>query len=119
MSFICPLEEEFNCRMQYRLCDMWNLPLGVQAYNTELKECLVHLNWRADVEVESKMQQLALEALRLSGCRLLMNPAEHKHLITGRMNHGHKAQHKLDQSFYINLLVRMTRAYCNHSVCIF
>ncbi len=51
------------------------------------------------------MQQLALEALRLAGCRLVMNPAEHLSLITGRMNHGHEAQHSLDHAFYVNLLV--------------
>jgi hypothetical protein len=51
------------------------------------------------------MQQLALEALRLAGCRSVMNPAEHSSLITGRMNHGHKAQHSLDHAFYVNLLV--------------
>ncbi len=52
------------------------------------------------------MQQLALEALRLAGCRLVMNPAEHLSLVTGRMNHGHEAQHSLDHAFYVNLLVR-------------
>ncbi len=51
------------------------------------------------------MQQLALEALRLAGCRLVMNPAEHLSLITGRMNHEHEAQHSLDHAFYVNLLV--------------
>jgi len=66
---------------------------------------LLHLSWSKDEEVKTTMQQLALEALRLAGCRLVMNPAQHLSLITGRMNHGHEAQHSLDHAFYVNLLV--------------
>ncbi|DBA86282.1 hypothetical protein WJX77_007619 [Trebouxia sp. C0004] len=75
------------------------------AYNSELQECLLHLSWTTDEGVQTTMQQLALEALRLAGCRLLMNPAEHSYLITGRMNHGHEAQHSLDHAFFVNLLI--------------
>ena len=60
------------------------------------------------------MQQLALEALRLAGCRLVMNPAEHLSLITGRMNHGHEAQHSLDHAFYVNLLVSKNAVAQSH-----
>ena len=76
-----------------------------QAYNIELRECLISLSHTPDPQVESKMQQLALEALRLSGCRLLLNPAVHEALISGHPKHGHDAQHQLDQTFYISLLV--------------
>lgn len=78
------------------------------AYNSELRECLLHLSWSTDEGVKNTMQQLALEALRLAGCRLVMNPAEHLSLITGRMNHGHEAQHSLDHAFYVNLLILLT-----------
>ena len=77
----------------------------MQAYNTELRECLVHLNRASDAQVQTKMQQLALEALRLAGCRLLLNPAVHDALINGQMEHGHEAQQQLDQTFYMSLLV--------------
>ncbi|DBA72486.1 TPA: hypothetical protein ACH3X2_010251 [Trebouxia sp. C0005] len=76
-----------------------------EAYNSELRECLLHLSWTTDEGVQTTMQQLALEALRLAGCRLVMNPAEHLSLIKGRMNDGHEAQHSLDHAFYINLLI--------------
>lgn len=75
------------------------------AYNSELRECLLHLSWTTDEGWQITMQQLALEALRLAGCRLVMNPAEHLSLISGRMNHGHEAQHTLDHTFYVNLLI--------------
>ena len=67
---------------------------------------MLHLSWSTDEGVKTTMQQLALEALRLAGCRLVMNPAEHLSLIAGRMNHGHEAQHSLDHAFYVNLLVK-------------
>ena len=79
--------------------------VAMQAYNSELRECLLHLSCTTDERVQNTMQQLALEALRLAGCRLVMNPAEHLSLITGRMNHGHEAQHSLDHAFYVKLLV--------------
>lgn len=84
----------------------------MQVYNSELRHCLVHLSKTADEDVERSMHQLALEALRLLGCRLLLNPSAHKHLITGRMYHGHEAQHVLDHTFYVNLLVSMNFHCC-------
>ena len=51
------------------------------------------------------MQQLTIEAISLVGHRLLRNPASHKDLATGQMNQDQAAQHKLDASFYKNLLV--------------
>ena len=77
----------------------------MQAYNVELKQCLVSLNEHADKAVEDRMLQLGLEALRIAGCQLLLNPAAVKHLLHGRMSHGSQPAHQLDHTFYVNLLV--------------
>lgn len=51
------------------------------------------------------MRELTIEAISLLGHRLLRNPASHKDLATGQMNQDQAAQHKLDATFYKNLLV--------------
>ena len=59
------------------------------------------------------MQQLTLEALRLVGCRLAMNPAVHQAFMTGQhqayrsgqIKLGQVVQHQLGQTFYTSLLV--------------
>ena len=66
------------------------------------------LNEHADKAVEDRMLQLGLEALRIAGCQLLLNPAAVKHLLNGRMSHGSQPAHQLDHIFYVNLLVGQT-----------
>ena len=59
------------------------------------------------------MQQLTLEALRLVGCRLLMNPQLHQAFMTGQYpavntgqnKFGQVVQQQLDRTFYTSLLV--------------
>ena len=84
-----------------------------QAYNVELRRCFVSLSESPKPHVESSMQQLTLEALRLVGCRLLMNPQLHQAFMTGQypavdtgqIKVGQVVQQQLDQTFYTNLLV--------------
>lgn len=84
-----------------------------QAYNVELRRCLVSLSCSPEAHVESSMQQLTLEALRLVGCRLLMNPQLHQAFMTGRyiaantsqIQLGQVVQQQLDRTFYTSLLV--------------
>lgn len=53
------------------------------------------------------LQELTIEGISLVGHRLLRNPASHKDLASGQMNQDQAAQHKLDSTFYKNLLVSM------------
>lgn len=51
------------------------------------------------------MHELTIEAISLVGHRVLRNPASHRDLASGQMNQDQAAQHKLDATFYKNLLV--------------
>lgn len=90
---------------QITACPLESFAALWTAYNVELKQCLVSLNEHADKAVEDRMLQLGLEALRIAGCQLLLNPAAVKHLLNGRMSHGNQPPHQLDHTFYVNLLI--------------
>ena len=85
-----------------------------QAYNVELRQCLVSLSCSLEEHVESRMHQLALEALRLVGCRISLNPAVHKALVNGRGSLGQVALHQLDRTFYTSLLVSHRLLFAGH-----
>ncbi|DBB01931.1 hypothetical protein WJX77_006316 [Trebouxia sp. C0004] len=73
-------------------------------YVCELGRCLLKLKDSSDPVLETRMQELTVEAISLVGHRLLRNPASHKDLATGQMNQDQAKQHKLDAKFYKNLL---------------
>lgn len=77
----------------------------LQVYICELGRCLLKLRDSSDAAQELRMRELTIEAISLLGHRLLRNPASHKDLATGQMNQDQAAQHKLDATFYKNLLV--------------
>ena len=86
---------------------MASQPERVQDYIQAMKECQAALARCADRDTEARMYALTLEAIRISGTRILRAPAAHAALLNGKL--GEKMQKpslpRPDIPFCIKLMV--------------
>ena len=77
---------------------------ALQEYNCEIGACLLHLKAGPDPAVEARMQTLTLEALTLTG-RVMLNPANHKAIVNGRLDEARPVAQRPGRPFYESILV--------------
>lgn len=87
--------------------------VGVQDYNCEIGACLLQLREQQDDRVQARMQTLTLEALTLTG-RTMLNPANHRAIVNGRLDDASPVGQKPGKAFYQGVLVGMP----SHLLCL-
>ena len=83
----------------------------LQDYNREIGACMLHLKEHEDPVVPARMQDLAIEALNVTG-RTMLKPTNHRAILNSRLDDATPVSHKPGKAFYQGVLVS---AACNES----